>query len=216
MIAGGKSPFLIPLRGSQPAVCTCRLPVPIASVWPPAERTQPGAFVCRLFIIAGLFLVFRQLPPVGVAVDLVLQLLPERLRGRRLLGVCGDGVGHIRTIGGVDSVCLRRGQIHTLGRRGFHLRSVRRHDGRCDVLQIRAVSVHQSVAPFLSAKKALELVRENQQSSAHNFVKDFSSIFPKTCCHSPLKKGTGCKNPLNMEKRRFKSCLNLCQPRFHL
>ena len=31
--------------------------------------------------------------------------------------------------------------------------------------------------PFLSAKKALDLVCENQQSSAHNFVKDFSPIF---------------------------------------
>ncbi|MFR6376585.1 MAG: hypothetical protein ACLUN5_08945 [Oscillospiraceae bacterium] len=41
----------------------------------------------------------------------------------------------------------------------------------------------------MSAKKALDLVRENQQSSAHNFVKDFSSIFPKTCRSSPLKKG---------------------------
>ena len=135
----GNHHFLIPLRGSQPAVRACRLPVPIASVWLPAERTQPGVFVCRLFIIAGLFLVFRQLPPVGVAVDLVLQLLPERLRGRRLLGVRGDGIGHIRAVGGVDSVCLRRGQVHTLGRRRLHLRSVRRHDGRRNMLQIRAV-----------------------------------------------------------------------------
>ena len=95
--------------------------------------------MCRLFIIAGLFLVFRQLPPVGVAVDLVLQLLPERLRGRRLLGVRGDGVGRIRAVGGIDSVSLRRGQVHTLGRRRLNLGSVRRHDGRRNMLQIRAV-----------------------------------------------------------------------------
>ena len=43
--------------------------------------------------------------------------------------------------------------------------------------------------PFLSAKRALDLVRENQQSSAHNFVKDFSPIFLKTSRRSPLKKG---------------------------
>ena len=48
--------------------------------------------MCGLSVVAGLLLVFCQLPPVGVAVDLVLQLLPERLRGRRLLGVRGDGV----------------------------------------------------------------------------------------------------------------------------
>ena len=95
--------------------------------------------MCRLFIIAGLFLILRQLPPVGVAVDLVLQLLPKRLRGRRLLGVRGDGVGHIRAVGGVDPVCLRRGQVHTLGRRRLNLGSVRRHDGRRNVLQVRAV-----------------------------------------------------------------------------
>ena len=33
------------------------------------------------------------------------------------------------------------------------------------------------------------LVRENQQSSAHNFVKDFSPIFPKSSRGSPLIKG---------------------------
>ena len=43
--------------------------------------------------------------------------------------------------------------------------------------------------PFLSAKKALDLVRENQQSSAHNFVKDFSLILPKSCRRAPLKEG---------------------------
>ena len=93
MIAGGKLSLSHTVAG-QPAV-RVRLPVPIASVWLPAEKTQPGAFVCRLFIIAGLFLVFRQLPPVGVAVDLVLQLLPERLRGRRLLSVRGDGAANV-------------------------------------------------------------------------------------------------------------------------
>ena len=78
------------------------------------------------------------------------------------------------------------------------------------------LSYLQSVAPFLSAKKALDLVRENQQSSAHNFVKDFSPIFLKTSRRSPLKKGADSKNSLNMEKQRFKPCSNLCQPRFHL
>ena len=115
------------------------LPIPIVSVWLPAEFSQPGAFVCRLFVIAGLFLVFRQLPPVGVAVDLVLQLLPERLRGRRLLGVGGDGVGHIRAVRGVDPVCLGRRQVDALGRRRLDLRGVRRDDRRGDVPEIRTV-----------------------------------------------------------------------------
>ena len=106
--------------------------------------------MCRLFVIAGLFLVFRQLPPVGVAVDLVLQLLPERLRGRRLLGVRGDGVGHIRAVGGIDSVSLRRGQVYTLGRRGLYLGRVRRHDGRRNVLEIRAVAVSVTVPAAVS------------------------------------------------------------------
>ena len=43
------------------------------------------------------------------------------------------------------------------------------------------------------AYQALDLARENQQSSAHNFVKDFSSIFPKSGCRSPLKKGAAAK-----------------------
>ena len=59
--------------------------------------------------------------------------------------------------------------------------------------------------PFLSAKRALDLVRENQQSSAHNFVKDFSSFFPESRRRSPLKKGADSKNSLNMEKQRFKT-----------
>ena len=95
--------------------------------------------MCRLFIIAGLLLVFRQLPPVGVAVDLVLELFPKRLRGRRLLSVRGDGVGHIRAVGGVDPVCLGCGQVNALGRRRLDLRGVRRDDRRGDVPEIRAV-----------------------------------------------------------------------------
>ncbi|MEF2910287.1 MAG: hypothetical protein U0O42_13775 [Oscillospiraceae bacterium] len=55
-------------------------------------------------------------------------------------------------------------------------------------------------APFLSAKRALDLVRENQQSSAHNFVKDFSPIFLKYSRHSPLKKGAATENPLEYGK----------------
>ena len=64
--------------------------------------------------------------------------------------------------------------------------------------------------------KRWSLVRENQQSSAHNFVKDFSSFFLKSSRRSPLKKGADSKNSLNMENQRFKSCLNLCKLRFHL
>ena len=67
------------------------------------------------------------------------------------------------------------------------------------------LSYLQSVAPFLRAKKALDLVRENQQSSAHNFVKDYSSLFPKSSRRSTLKKGADSKNFLNMEKQRFKT-----------
>ena len=67
------------------------------------------------------------------------------------------------------------------------------------------LSYLQSLVPFLSAKKALDLVRENQQSSAHNFVKDFSSIFLKSSRRSTLKKGADSKNSLNMEKQRFKT-----------
>jgi len=36
-------------------------------------------------------------------------------------------------------------------------------------------------------------------------VKDFSSIFLKSSRRSPLKKGADSKNPLNMEKQRFKT-----------
>ena len=35
--------------------------------------------------------------------------------------------------------------------------------------------------------------QHNQKSSAHNFVKDFSSIFPKSSRRSPLKKGAAAK-----------------------
>ena len=48
--------------------------------------------------------------------------------------------------------------------------------------------------------KRWSLVRQNQQSSAHNFVKDFSSFFPASRRRSPLKKGAGCKNPLEYGK----------------
>ena len=44
------------------------------------------------------------------------------------------------------------------------------------------------------------LVRENQQSSAHNFVKDFSSFFPESRRRSPLKKGAATENPLEYGK----------------
>jgi len=43
---------------------------------------------------------------------------------------------------------------------------------------------------WVNKKGAGHWLRENQQSSALNFVKDFSSIFPKTCRNCPLKKGT--------------------------
>ena len=62
------------------------------------------------------------------------------------------------------------------------------------------LSYLQSAAPFLSAKKALDLVRENQQSSTHNFVKDFSLFFPKICRLCPLKKGAATENPLEYGK----------------
>jgi len=44
------------------------------------------------------------------------------------------------------------------------------------------------------------LVRENQQSSAHNFVKDFSSIYPESRRRSPLKKGAVTEIPLEYGK----------------
>ena len=44
------------------------------------------------------------------------------------------------------------------------------------------------------------MVRENQQSSAHNFVKDFSPIFLKYSRRSPLKKGAATENPLEYGK----------------
>ena len=44
------------------------------------------------------------------------------------------------------------------------------------------------------------MVRENQQSSAHNFVKDFSLIFLKFSRRSPLKKGAATENPLEYGK----------------
>jgi hypothetical protein len=44
------------------------------------------------------------------------------------------------------------------------------------------------------------LVRQNQQSSAHNFVKDFSSISSDLSSDQPPKKGAGCRNPLENGK----------------
>ena len=44
------------------------------------------------------------------------------------------------------------------------------------------------------------LVRENQQSSSHNFVKDFSLIFLKFSRRSSLKKGAATENPLEYGK----------------
>ena len=56
------------------------------------------------------------------------------------------------------------------------------------------------LAPFLNAKRRWSLVCENQQSSAHNFVKDFSSIFLKSSRRSPLKKGAVATIPLEYGK----------------
>ena len=44
------------------------------------------------------------------------------------------------------------------------------------------------------------LVRENQQSSAHNFVKAFSLFFPKSRRRSPLKEGAAATNRLKYGK----------------
>ena len=66
-------------------------------------------------------------------------------------------------------------------------------------LDVRAI-IPPFLAPFLSAKRALDLVRENQQSSAHNFVKDFSSIYPESRRRSPLKKGAVTEIPLEYGK----------------
>jgi hypothetical protein len=52
----------------------------------------------------------------------------------------------------------------------------------------------------LSAKKRWSLFRQNQQSSAHKFVKDFSSTFLKSSRRSPLKKGAATENPLEYGK----------------
>ncbi len=62
-----------------------------------------------------------------------------------------------------------------------------------------------NLSALFECKKGWSLVRENQQSSAHNFVKDFSPIFLKTSRRSPLKKGADSKKSLNMEKQRFKT-----------
>ena len=56
------------------------------------------------------------------------------------------------------------------------------------------------LSALFERKKGLDLVRENQQSSAHNFVKDFSLIFLKFSRRSPLKKGAATENPLEYGK----------------
>ena len=58
------------------------------------------------------------------------------------------------------------------------------------------------------------LVRQNQQSSALNFVKDFSSIFPEMRRNGPLKKGAALENPLEYGKTEVQT---LFEPlnRFH-
>ena len=79
---------------------------------------------------------------------------------------------------------------------------------RCIILQRKLAGIFTlclstlwgAYQPFLSAKEALDLVRENQQSSAHNFVKDFSPIFLKSSRRSPLKKGAATENPLEYGK----------------
>ena len=48
MIAGGKLSLSHTVAGQ--AAVRVRLPVPIASVWLPAEFSQPGAFVCAGYL----------------------------------------------------------------------------------------------------------------------------------------------------------------------
>ena len=77
-----------------------------------------------------------------------------------------------------------------------------------------SISYLQSAAPFLSAKKALDLVRENQQSSVHNFVKDFSLILPKSCRRAPLKEGAVPEISLEYGKTEVQTLFEPLQ-RFH-
>ena len=58
------------------------------------------------------------------------------------------------------------------------------------------------------------LVRENQQSSAHNFVKDFSPIFLKSSRRSPLKKGAAAKILLEYGKAEVQTLFEPLR-RFH-
>jgi len=64
------------------------------------------------------------------------------------------------------------------------------------------ISAYTSIlsALFERKKGRWSLVRENQQSSVHNFVKDFSPIFLKTSRRSPLKKGAVTEIPLEYGK----------------
>jgi len=56
------------------------------------------------------------------------------------------------------------------------------------------------LSALFERKKGWSLVRQNQQSSVHNFVKDFSLFFPKICRLCPLKKGAATENPLEYGK----------------
>ena len=58
------------------------------------------------------------------------------------------------------------------------------------------------------------LVRENQQSSAHNFVKDFSLILPKSCRRAPLKEGAVPEISLEYGKTEVQTLFEPLQ-RFH-
>ena len=95
---------------------------------------------------------------------------------------------------------------------------INRGDGNCLIrvynsLPNEEIDYESDVEVHCDGLKRWSLVRENQQSSAHNFVKDFSLFFPKICRLCPLKKGAGCKNPLENGKAEVQ---NPCHPRFHL
>ena len=70
----------------------------------------------------------------------------------------------------------------------------------CDVFSSHIQYTSILSALFERKKGCWSLVRENQQSSAHNFVKDFSLIFLKFSRRSPLKKGAATENPLEYGK----------------
>ena len=62
----------------------------------------------------------------------------------------------------------------------------------------------QSQRPFWAQKKRWSLVRENQQSSAHNFVKDFSSLFPESYAAALWKRALTAKIPWIWKNRGSK------------